>query len=72
MGDINIIHSAVGSTVIVGCECRDINATTQTNLSEFAAEAARIVEKLSLRDKVIALSYLYALEDGKHVPHVKV
>ena len=63
------INSAVGSNIAVGCNG---NIAMQNGLSEYAAEAVRIIEKLKCLDKVLAMAYLYALEDGKEVPRVKV
>ena len=41
------------------------------SFDEWAREAARIVARLSAKKRVCALSYLFALEDGRDIPIYK-
>ena len=64
---INIIN-AQNSNVLIG---NSGSICIGGSVDEFTAEALRIMAALNVRGKVAALSYLYALEDGRKLPFYK-
>lgn len=59
----NYTINASCSTVVCGNSGCNVSVQNGVQFSAFAAEAARIIDSLSVRAQTAAMAYLYALED---------
>lgn len=61
----NYTINATGSAVVCGNSGSNLNVQNCFQFSAWGAEAARIIDSLSIRAQTAAMAYLYALEDSQ-------